>query len=292
MTVVVRAMGDADLPAVGRFLSETLNPRVSAAAWAAALRVPWKVDAPNFGYVLVDTERPAPDGAAETVVGAHLAFYSEREVDGRRERICNLGAWCVAEAYRFHGVKLLRALLRQEGYTFTDLSPSGAVIPLNERLGFRFLDTTTVVVACLPWPLPAGRVRIRTGAAVQPHLFGRDAEIYEDHADAAAARHVLLTRGDHSCYVIYRRDRRKGLALFASVLYVSDAETFRRVRRTFFRHLLGRGVLAALCEVRIVGTRPRGAFRLRSPRRKMFKSTTVGPHQVDDLYSELTCVAW
>ena len=56
------------------------------------------------------------------------------------------------EQYRLHGLKLLTSLLAQEGYHFTDLSPSGNVIALNERLGFEFLDTTTALVPNLPWP--------------------------------------------------------------------------------------------------------------------------------------------
>ena len=73
------------------------------------------------------------DGA---IVGAHLAFYSEREIDGRAERFCNLGAFCVREEHRFHSLRLLKALLAQDGYHFTDLSPSGNVVELNRRLKF------------------------------------------------------------------------------------------------------------------------------------------------------------
>ena len=58
-------------------------------------------------------------------------------IDGRVERFCNLGAWCVLPEHRFHALRLLKALLAQDGYHFTDLSPSGNVVGLNERLGFR-----------------------------------------------------------------------------------------------------------------------------------------------------------
>ena len=118
-----------------------LNASVPPAAWARALDVPWSVDRPNAGFMLV---------AGDAVVGVQLAFYSERIVDGRAERFCNLGAWCVLEEHRFHAMRLLKALLAQDGYHFTDLSPSGNVVGVNERLGFRFLDTTTVLMPNLP----------------------------------------------------------------------------------------------------------------------------------------------
>ena len=80
--------------------------------------VPWKADAPNHGFMLRDGQR---------VVGVYLAFYSERVIAGRVERFCNLGAWCVLPEFRFHSVRLLKALLAQDGYHFTDLSPSEKV---------------------------------------------------------------------------------------------------------------------------------------------------------------------
>jgi hypothetical protein len=229
------------------------------------------------------------DGAA--VVGAHLAFYSERTVDGRPERFCNLGAWCVLPDHRFHALRLLKALLAQDGYHFTDLSPSGSVVGLNERLGFRFLDTTTTVVPNLPWP---GRGRISCDPAlIERTLTGAELQLYRDHARAAAARHVLLMRGGEWCYVIFRKDRRKGLPLFASILHVSNPELFRAMARPLARHLLLRhGAAATLIERAVVEHRPRLSLTVESPRRKMFRSPSLEPAQIDYLYSELVCLSW
>ncbi|MGE3619858.1 MAG: hypothetical protein AB7L84_05275 [Acidimicrobiia bacterium] len=281
----IRPVTDDDLPAVAAFLSANLNQRVSPEAWIRAVRVPWAVDAPNHGFLL------EADGE---VVGAYLAYYSERSVEGRTVRFCNLGAWCVLEAHRFRGLALLKALLAQDGYTFTDLSPSGSVIPLNRRLGVEELDTTTSLVPNLPWlPLPnPGRVSADP-AELAATLKGRELEIYRDHADAAAARHLVLTHGDRWCYVIFRRDRRKGLPGFASVLHVSDPDLFGRMAHRVSRHMLLRhGVLVALVERRIGGVPRWPRFRLRSPRTKMFKSADLSPDKIDDLYSELVCLPW
>ncbi|HEX6869739.1 MAG TPA: hypothetical protein VF163_01465 [Micromonosporaceae bacterium] len=276
---------DADVGAVAQFLHTDLNPRVSAAAWARAMTVPWHVAAPNHGFFLAE---------GGDVVGAYLAFYSERSIDGRTVPFCNLAAWCVRPAYRFHSIKLLKALLAQPGYHFTDLSPSGNVLGLNTRLGFQFLDTTTALVPNLPWPSWPGTPRMSTEPAeFERVLTGRSRQVYADHAGTAAANHVLLRRGEQWCYVVFRKDRRKNLPLFASLLYVSDADLLRRWWRPFARHLLLRhGVAATLAELRIVTHRPRPSLLLRSPRRKMFKSPDLRPDQIDYLYSELACVAW
>ena len=74
MAVIVAPITDAAVPAVSVFLHEHLNSRVPAQAWAQSMHVPWSAHAPNHGFYLLDDA---------TVVGAYLAFYSERIVDGR-----------------------------------------------------------------------------------------------------------------------------------------------------------------------------------------------------------------
>src|SRR6476620_473906 len=151
-----------EVAAVGHFLHRELNPRLSAEEWAASVVPPWSAAAPNHGFLL---------RAGSEVLGVHLAYYSERFANGRRELVCNLGAWCVAESHRLHSVRLLRALLAQPGYTFTDLSPSGNVVGLNKRLKFEALDTTTMVVLNLPWPVRRRGVRVlSTDAEIQRAL--------------------------------------------------------------------------------------------------------------------------
>jgi hypothetical protein len=285
MAVKVVPITLADASRVGEFLNAQLNPRVTPEAWARSLHVPWEVDQPNAGFMLLE---------GDEIVGAHLAFYSDREIDGRYERFCNLGAWCVREEHRFHSLRLLKALLAQDGYHFTDLSPSGTVVKLNERLRFRTLDTSAALVPNLPWPsLPRRDVISSDPAVIERTLSGTALRLYRDHAGARAAKHVVLARGGEWCYVVFRRDRRKDLPLFASILHVSNPALFRRMARPFFRHLLIRhGVLATLAEARVVGFRPRLSYALGSPRRKMFQSVSLEPAQIDYFYSELVCVSW
>jgi hypothetical protein len=283
--VQVAPVGDDDVARVAGFLHAHLNPRIPATEWASSLDVPWEVDPPNAGFMLVDDE---------TVVGVQLAFYAERLIDGQAERFCNLGAWCVLPDYRFHSIRLLRAVLSQEGYHFTDLSPSGNVPAINSRLNFHSLDTTTALVLNLPWPTVPGRARISSDPEViERTLTGRELELYRDHRSARAALHSVVIDGDDWCYVIYRKDRRKNLPLFVSVLHVSNPDLFRRQARRFTRHVLvRRRALATLAEERVVGHLPRPSVRLRSPRPKMFRSADLQPAQIDYLYSELVCVPW
>jgi hypothetical protein len=281
----VSPITSADVARVAQFLHDEMNGRISPATWAAALRSSWQPVSPNHGFMLV---------CGDQVLGVYLAFYSQRVVDGRIEKFCNMGAWCVVEGHRSQSLRLLRAMLNQEGHTFTDLSPSGNVVPLNARLNFQHLDTSTALGPNLPWPSWATRTRVSGDPAVLlACLKGRDLEIYRDHARAPAAHHLLVRRGDEWCYVMFRRDRRKNLPLFATILHVGNPELFRRTARHFYSHLLTRfGIPATFAEKRVVVHRPRFSVELRSPRPKMFRSNRLKPSQVDYLYSELTCVPW
>jgi hypothetical protein len=282
----VTPIGRSDLERVGEFLHRNLNSRISASDWARSVETPWSVNAPNHGYMLRNEQGH--------VVGTYLAFYSDRTIDGRKERFCNLAAWCVAPEHRLDGLRLLRALLGQPGYHFTDLSPSGNTVPINERLGFTRLDTAVALMPNLPWPSLPGRHRVSSQPAViESVLAEAELKIYRDHRSARAARQLVMTIGDEHCHVIFRRDRRKQLPLFASVLYVSNPKVFRKLARPFARHLLlHHRIPFALLELRVVGDPPFGSFRLKSSRPKMFKSDTLPPNSIDNLYSELTCVAW
>ena len=281
MTVRVVPILAENIPGVARFLHQHLNSRLPAQVWADSMTVPWPVRAPNHGYMLV---------VDALVVGVYLAFYCDREIAGKTERFCNLGGWCVLPEYRLQSVRLLKALLAQEGYHFTDLSPSGNVIPINRRFDFRFLESDLVAVPNLPWPARHGHVTSDPGR-LDRALAGTDHDIYRDHRRTRAAGHVLLQHHDSTCYVIFRRDRPKNLPLFASLVHVSDPALFRRLFRPFTGHLLLRhGIPATLVETRVAGFRPRAAVTVRTERRRMFRSDTLRPDQIDYLYSELVCV--
>ena len=275
----------ADVPAVANFLHVELSSRLASAEWEAAIIPPWASFQPNHGFLLRDDEG---------IVGAHLAFYSERQIENQPEQFCNLAAWCVKDEYRSLGLRLLNALLGQKGYHFTDLSPSGNVVPLNVRLKFSHLDVATALIPNLPWPFWSSRVRVISAPhEIEGILRGRDLEIYRDHARALASYHLVVVRDQVPCYILFRRVRRKKLPWFASILYVGNRELFAVVAHHVFRHLLLRyGIPATLAEIRVVGSRPRPSIMLKSPRPKMYRSSKLGPQQIDNLYSELTCVAW
>jgi hypothetical protein len=276
---------DGDVRRAAQFLHDQMNKRISVVEWERGLVPPWRTDAPNHGFMLVE---------GDAVVGVQAAIYSQRTIQGELHRFCNLAAWCVLEKYRLHSLRLLKAVLDQDGYHFTDLSPSGNVVPLNTRLNFQRLDTATALIVNIPLPVRSSGVRIHSDrATIEGTISGRDLEIYRDHVSASAAHHLVVTKGEESCYVLFRRDRRKKLPFFASLLHVGNPRLFQATSSIVFRHLLLRHrILATLAEIRVVGKRPPLSVMLPSSRPKMFRSARLKPEDIDYLYSELTCVAW
>lgn len=276
-------IGPDDSTAVTQFLHQHLNPRVPPARWAALLNPPWGRIGPNQGFKLVDG-----DGH---LVGVYVAIYSIRGKD--EVRVCNLAAFCVLEEHRSRSLLLLRALLRQKDWVITDLSPSGVVPALNERLGFEHLDASTRLVLNTPRLRRTGRLSTDP-AVLGSVLHGADATVFADHRHAPAAHHVLVQDEHGHGYFVFRRDRRKRLPLFASPLYAGgDPGALQRMWPAVAGHLLAQGLPAVLAERRVLGFTPTGPGRdLEQPRPKMSRGHLPPDVASDHLYSELTLLEW
>ena len=281
------AIADADVAEVSRFLHANLNDRVSPQEWAALLDAKWasSPQTPNHGFRLT---------LGRETVGVYVAVYSDRALGDRIVSICNLAAFCVLPEHRAHSLRLVRAVLGQKGYFFTDFSPSGNVPAMNDRLGFTRLDTSTRVVVNLPSARKNGWAITDDHDEIAKALSAEDFRIYNDHRTAPAARHLLVRRDADYAYVIYRRDRRKRMAAFASPLHVlGKPGVLEDAWAQVCWFLLRRGFLMTLAESRVLRFSPAGPGReLKRPRPKMYKGDGLRESEIDYLYSELTLLEW
>jgi hypothetical protein len=282
MSVEVVPITHADVPMVADFLHANLNERIP---WEQACSgEPWEVEAPNRGFMLRDGQH---------VVGTLLALYSERFIAGRTERFCNLGSWCVLPQYRSRSLSLLTAILAQENYHFTVLSPNQSSQEILPWMKFRFLDTSAAFIPNLPWPTMPGLTTITSDPdTIESTLTGSERRLYHDHAQTLATRHLVLIRGNEHCYLMYREFRFGDVPVFAVVLHVSNPDVFHRALVPLTRHLLvRRRLVATIAELRVIERRPRLSFKLNDwP--KLYRSADLTPDRIDYLYSELQCVPW
>jgi hypothetical protein len=284
--IEISPITEADAPAAARFLHEHLNPAVTADAWTVLLRPPWGATGPNSGFQL------HVDGA---LAGVYAAGYAERAGADGPVATCNLAAFCVLEPHRMHSLRLVRALLKQPGYVFTDFSPSGNVVAMNERLGFHRLETGTRLVVNLPRPGRRGVTITEDPGALAATLAGADADVHRDHAAAPAAHHLLVRRGDEYAYLVFRADARRGLRIFATPLYAGGSTALLRDAWGPVRaHLLRRHRLVfTVAERRILSFADGIGRDLPSPpRERMVRGDGLAPERIDYLYSELALVSW
>ena len=279
---VLHPITDDDLDTVARFLHAHHDSKVPVESFRRSFAAHHSATRPNNGVMLVD---------GDDVVGAYLAYYSDRVVDGQMRRMCNLGTWYVLPEYRRHSLRMAKAILAQEGFHFLDLSPTEPVAALNKRLGFEYLDDRAMVLPALPW-LWRPEAISSDPFVIQQALSGDELKLYNDHRDAPAARHVALRDRDAVCYVVLRIVQRKKLPV-AIVVHASRPETLRRMIHPFGGFaLLRHHVVAVVVELRWLNGKIPGGSIQRRLHPKMFRSPTLRPEDIDYFYSELLYLNW
>jgi len=274
---------DEDLPEFGGFLTENLSRDRSAAAWAEAFRQNWCSSKPNNGFVIRHEGR---------VVGGIGAIYSERPVHGRTERFCNITSWCVQDAFRAQSMRLAMALTSQDGFHFTDLTPTAVVSKTLQFLNFKPMNERHAIWPNVPWPFgrPAG-VRVITDPEQIPSVLRvDDAKAYRDHRHLPWLRHVAVGRAYAWCYVVWKPTRLKRIA-GAWILAASHPELFLRYRWALGSYLLLRhGLAYTRVESRLLPRLPKPCVELSGYRNKVFKSDTLTAADMSNLYTELVAL--
>lgn len=268
-----------DIDAVGRFLHENLNRRISAQAWSDSLRQPWLTPPPNHGMQLF-----SPEGER---VGVLLALYSEQVIDGRTERFCNPHSWCVLDKYRHASLGLVLAVLNQRDYQFTMFTPNPKVTQVFLGLRFKPLDNGLLYFPNLGRPWRAGgefaesdptRIAARLGDAALAE--------YQAHRHLPWLRFVAFGRDGEAVLAIYKTGRWKKMPC-AMIGHFSDPALAAKHGHLLRAHLLAHGLLVSRIEARFLPATPPLALRTVRTQPKLARVRGLADGQVRDVYSEL-----
>lgn len=281
MSATVVPILPEDLPRAAQFLHNYQNSAISYENWVSCFYSGWCPDQPNHGYMLLDRDR---------VVGTLGAIYSDQLIQGKTQRFCNLTSWCVLPDYRSHSTRLAVALLNQKDCHFTNLTPLPVVEKTLTFLKFKRLDDRHVIVPVLPYALTvsAGTPVYREAEAILRFAPPDVKKVYLDHQWVSGLYHLLIGgSADASLYLAYRKIRVKRMKAVL-IMHASDPELFSRRLGSVCRELWMRsGALALRSDSRFLAKRPR--ISVEQPFRvpTLYRSDTLTPAQVGNLYSEL-----
>jgi hypothetical protein len=281
----VRPVGKEAFEEIYPLLKRFPTQAMTRDEWRWALfDYPWSTSATR-GFALY------ADGKAVGFLGTIL---SEREIAGRREKVCNPSSWIVLEEYRYAAMLLLRPLLQMlKDHVVVGLTPSPAAYALLAGIGLEPLDTRQYVL--LPAPGPIQLARTLSGsvcldpAVLRAELPEAERRFYDDHAASPVARHVLLRRGQRRCYLVATLGRKRGVP-YADVQHVSDRAFFwehRLLVHAALTRAMGLPGLAVAIDSRfLVGRAPWVALRWKA--RRLYHPTRpeITPELVDGLYTE------
>lgn len=273
---VVSPIERADLDAVGRFLNEHLNRRILPQQWVDSVTHDWSAERPNFGMKLVTDDR---------IVGVFLAIYSDQQIRGQSEKVCNPHTWCVLKEYRSRAVGLAAALVKQPGYHFSMLTPNPNVDAVFRFMKFKELDTRLSIFPNIPW-FGGGSIA-DTPEAIRRRLTGSALVDYDKHASIPWLRHFVVGEGQEACWVVHKGRIWKRLPC-ADLLHVSNPAAFRRHFPAIRNYLLLNQRMAwGRVETRFLGEHPPLSHRSVRTQPKLFLSKTLTDGDIRDLYSEM-----
>lgn len=258
------------------------NPAISAERWRRLFHYTWPCEDPMRGFILRDGDR---------AVGFFGTILYERTIEGRVEKFANLTSWVTLPEYRNHSLRLFEAVVSIKDRTLVCLTPIASMYPLYRRFGFEDLETKWIVLLPLPghWnPLGWFRGSITANPEViATELRGEPREFF-CHLRAAHCEQLLVRYRGARCHVIYTRT--KGLRFhFSRIHYISNHEVFHAC----IDHIRWRMAVASRTLLLAIGARLlRGKIPPMSRETPLvqvavYRSKTLRPEQIDNLYTEL-----
>ena len=258
------------------------NPSITRDDWQNLFTYRWKVSDDPLGFVLVD---------GNEIAGYLGTICSRRVVAGRQEKFCNITSWVTDKSHRQQAIMLLTPILKLAGYTITNQSPAKHIHPLFTKLGFQELERKRVVL----FPFPEFKRLITPSAfrattdknLIAEILKEPDAKIFKDHLPFQCG-HLLIYDDETYAYAIFTKTKGRKYH-FSHVHYISNKPAFlANLNKVRFHLLKANRTLFTMIDSRFIGDARIPHSRMAEwAKPTLYKSATLRPEQIDNLYSEL-----
>ncbi|MBD5657610.1 MAG: hypothetical protein IAI50_20880, partial [Candidatus Eremiobacteraeota bacterium] len=184
--VEVRAVGAESFDDIYPLLLSFRNRKMSRDDWHRMLfSYPWWAG-DTRGFALY------ADGVA---VGFMGTIFSNRQIAGREETLCNASCWIVRKEYRSASILLLKPLLAMRDTTVVNLTPTVRSYEIFKKLGFKALETEQLLMAPIanPFTLPGGTYTTDP-SEFEGHLSEPERAIHRGLATSPSVVHLMLRR--------------------------------------------------------------------------------------------------
>jgi len=259
------------------------NPPIPPELWRRLFYYSWPCEEKMRGFLLKDRNK---------VVGFFGTILYERMIEGRTEKFANLTSWVTLPEYRNHSLRLFEAVMGIEDRTLTCHTAIPTIDPLYRRFGFEDMETKWVVLLPVPvlWK-PAGWLRghiTMNPEVIATELRGLQREFFV-HLRSADCRQMLITYRGAKCHVVFTHTKGRR-AHFSRIHHVSNREVFRAcLDHVRWRMALkNRTALLAIDGRLFEGPLPPFSRETHLAQVALYRSRTLRPEQIDNLYSEVT----
>jgi hypothetical protein len=271
MNATIRPARPDDRNEVVDLLHTHMSAKIPRERWALLFDYPWRpADAPDCGRVLQEGGR---------IVGYLGATYVDRTLDGRVERICNMSSWYLLRPYRGqgHGRAMVLDLTANPDLTYTDLTATPQVdAMLRAHAGFAILDRQRWI---LRGKDRAADVDLRD---IAPAIIP-----LSHHAGMRNVRFVQAFTPSGSCiFAVHVKRKGEGLA-YHQLLHADRPEILAGQAEAIAAALLPEPAAVLAIDCRLVPDRPVGAAVEDIAQPRLYKSRTLRPAQIDNLYNEV-----
>jgi hypothetical protein len=278
--VVVKQVNLSLFPQFYPLLKE-LNPQLSEAEWYRVFDHHWHQEEKFCGYGLFDEEE---------IVGFLGLIFSQRIINGRREDFCNLSSWIVRKPYRGHSISLMLSLRKLKNCTITDLSPTEGVVAIFKKLGFQKLDRQIEILPNIFSSIGSQqKLTITTDISViQSRLTSAEQKLLQDHQSYSRCHHLLAEAEGQTCYLIFTLVKNAKVP-YSYIQYLGNPKLFARYSLGLRRAIAKVSqTFLVLVDTRLLqGAKLPLRFNLPIEICRLYKSSTVKPEEIDNLYSEL-----
>lgn len=279
MTVIRKAKIE-DFEIIYPLLCELNSSRLTKDDWMQLFVDHWNHQQDYFGYVLIDNN---------IAVGFLGLLFSERLINNKIEKFCNMSSWIIKEQYRSESISLLFPVLGMKGLTTTVFTPSTITYSVLKSFGFQDISSNRKLIPAVSL---GSFLNKKCSVAFDKEMITQgltegDLKIYSGHLKFNCI-HLLIKSQEGNCYIVLKKCKEKKLP-FAEVHYLSNLDIFLKyIAKASVKICLSLKIFGLIVEERYLkGNHFKYSVTVKSYRQAIYKSPSLEKSDIDTLYSEL-----